>query len=563
MTTDSQTPWVDGLTFHEVVSKTVADHPDNDAVVFPQLDLRWNYAEFQERAYEMSRALLATGIQKGDHVGIWSTNWPEWILAQFSVAYIGAVLVNVNPAYRQHEVAFILKQADLSMLLITDEHKTSDYISIVANTVPEVNTTPWDHPLNCDEYPKLKHIVCLKNVDLPQGIGSWDAFIAKASGETVEDVRAIAETVDCQDPVNMQFTSGTTGAPKGAMLSHRNLLMNAYYCGIGHAFNDHERVCIPVPFYHCFGCVIGTLTCAVYASAMVIPAESFEPEATLDAVTKEKCTVLYGVPTMFSAQVNHPNFSQFDTTSLRTGMMAGSPCPIELMKQIGTDMHIDEITIGFGQTETSPIITHAKATDSLENRVTTVGSEIPGVECRIVDPETLEDVPLGEQGEFWARGHNIMLGYYNNPEATANTITEDGWLRTGDLATETPDHFYKITGRIKDMIIRGGENIYPAEIENFLLSHPGILEVQVAGLPDLKFGEQVGAWIIPKPDSQLTVDSVKDFCKEKIAHYKIPHYVTLLQEFPLTVTGKIQKFKLRDMGIEEYGLQEAAAEKTA
>lgn len=563
MAEQSVTPWVDGLTFHEVVARTVAEHPDNDAVVFPQLDLRWNYAEFQQRAYEMSRALLAMGIKKGDHVGIWSTNWPEWILAQFSTAYIGAVLVNVNPAYRQHELAYILKQADISLLLVTDTHKTSDYISIVANTVPEVNDATWDQPLKNSDYPMLRHVVCLKNVSLPQGIGSWDAFIAKASGATDDDVLKAAAAVSAEDPVNMQYTSGTTGDPKGAMLSHRNLLMNAYYCGQGQNFSDHERACIPVPFYHCFGCVIGTLTCALYASAMVIPADAFDPEATLDAITKEKCTVLYGVPTMFSAQVNHPNFAQYDTSTLRTGMMAGSPCPIELMKQVGTDMHMDEITIGFGQTETSPIITHAKATDTVEQRVSTVGSAIPGVECRIVDPETLEDVTLGEQGEFWARGHNIMLGYYNNPEATANTITEDGWLRTGDLATETPDHFYKITGRIKDMIIRGGENVYPAEIENFLLSHPDILEVQVAGLPDLKFGEQVCAWIIPKPGSSLTVDDVKAFCKEKIAHYKIPYYVTILQEFPLTVTGKIQKFKLRDMGIEEYDLQDAAAEKTA
>ncbi|MFP6596640.1 MAG: AMP-binding protein, partial [Candidatus Hydrogenedentota bacterium] len=546
-----------------VVAKTVADHPNNDAVVFPQLDLRWSYETFQDKCYEMARALLAMGVQKGDHIGIWSTNWPEWILAQFSTAYLGAVLVNVNPAYRQHELSYILKQADISMLFVTDTHKTSDYVGMVANAVPEVNNTAWDAKLSNTEYPKLRHVVCLKNVELSQGVASWDAFVAKASEETEDSVKNAAQNVKFSDPVNIQYTSGTTGDPKGAMLSHRNLLMNAFYCGQRENYSNEERVCIPVPFYHCFGCVIGTLTCAIYGSAMVVPAESFEPGATLEAVTKENCTVLYGVPTMFSAQVNHPDFGNYEFPTLRTGMMAGSPCPIELMKQVVNEMNLTEITIGFGQTETSPIITQCKTTDSLETRVATVGSPIPGVEVRIVDPETLEDVAQGEQGEFWARGHCIMLGYYNNPEATANTITPEGWLRTGDLATETPEGFYKITGRIKDMIIRGGENIYPAEVENFLMSHPDILEVQVAGLPDIKYVEQVSAWIIPKPGVTLTVDDVKAFCKERIAHYKIPHYVTVLDEFPLTVTGKIQKFKLRDMGIEEHGLQDAAAAKMA
>ncbi|HIA47284.1 MAG TPA: AMP-binding protein [Candidatus Hydrogenedentes bacterium] len=563
MTEEEIKPWVDGLTFHEVVSKTVADHPNNDAVVFPRLDLRWSYETFQDKCYEMARALLAMGVQKGDHIGIWSTNWPEWILTQFSTAYLGAVLVNVNPAYRQHELSYILKQANISMLFVTDTHKTSDYVGMVANAVPEVNDTAWDGKLSNAEYPKLQHVVCLKNVELPQGVASWDAFIAKASEVTEDSVKNAAQNVIFSDPVNIQYTSGTTGDPKGAMLSHRNLLMNAFYCGQRENYSNEERVCIPVPFYHCFGCVIGTLTCAVYGSAMVVPAESFEPGATLEAVTKENCTVLYGVPTMFSAQVNHPDFGNYEFPTLRTGMMAGSPCPIELMKQVVNEMNLTEITIGFGQTETSPIITQCKTTDSLETRVATVGSPLPGVEVRIVDPETLEDVAQGEQGEFWARGHCIMLGYYNNPEATANTITPEGWLRTGDLATETPEGFYKITGRIKDMIIRGGENIYPAEIENFLMSHPDILEVQVAGLPDIKYVEQVSAWIIPKPGVTLTVDDVKAFCKEKIAHYKIPHYVTLLDEFPLTVTGKIQKFKLRDMGIEEHSLQDAAAAKMA
>ena len=560
---DEEIPWVDGLTFHEVMSKTVEEYSDNDAVVFPQLGLRWSYREFHEKCYEMARALQALGVQKGDHIGIWSTNWPEWILTQFSTAYIGAVLVNVNPAYRQHELGYILDQADISMLFVTDTHKTSNYIDIVARKIPEVESTDWDTGLTNSKYPKLRHIVCLKNTELPKGVGSWDSFIAKASEVTDDSVRNAAGYVEFGDPVNIQYTSGTTGAPKGAMLSHRNLLMNAYYGGQRENYSHLDRVCIPVPFYHCFGCVIGTLMAVVYGATMVIPAESFEPEATMDAITKEKCTVLYGVPTMFSAQVNHPKFGEYNFSSLRTGMMAGSPCPVELMKRVIEEMNLSEITIGFGQTETSPIITQSKTTDTMETRVGTVGAPLPGVEVRIVNPETLEDVKQGEQGEFWARGHCIMLGYYKNPEATANTITPEGWLRTGDLSTQTPEGFYKITGRIKDMIIRGGENIYPAEIENFLLTHPDILEVQVVGLPDAKFVEQVSAWIILKPDAALDAGGVKEFCKEKIAHYKIPYYVKIVDEFPLTVTGKIQKFKLRDMGIEEYGLQDAAAEKMA
>ena len=556
-------PWVDGLTFHEVVSKSVSDHPDNDAVVFPQLNLRWSYKTFQEKCYEMARALQAIGVQKGDHVGIWSTNWPEWILAQFSTAYLGAVLVNVNPAYRQHELAYILKQADISVLFITDTHKTSDYVEMVSNEVPEVNTTSWDNGISNPNFPKLRHIISLKDNALPKGIATWSQFIARASEVAENSVANAAQYVEAGDPVNIQYTSGTTGAPKGAMLSHRNLLMNAYYSGQRQNITHLDRICIPVPFYHCFGCVMGTLMSSVYAATMVIPAESFEPGATLEAVTKENCTVLYGVPTMFSAQVNHPDFGKYSFPHLRTGIMAGSPCPIELMKRVSNEMNMTEVTIAFGQTETSPIVTQSKTTDSLEARVSTVGSAIPGVEVRIVDPETGQDVPQGEQGEFWARGHCVMLGYYNNPEATANTITPEGWLKTGDLATMTPEGFYKITGRIKDMIIRGGENVYPAEIENFLMTHPGVREVQVAGLPDLKYGEQVAAWIIPAPDADVTVEDIKAFCKEKIAHYKVPHYVTLLEEFPLTVTGKIQKFKLRDMGIEDHGLQEAAAAKMA
>jgi fatty-acyl-CoA synthase len=326
---------------------------------------------------------------------------------------------------------------------------------------------------------------------------------------------------------------------------------------------EHDRLCIPVPFYHCFGCVMGTLMCTVYGSAMVVPAESFEPEATLAAVAKERCTALYGVPTMFNAEVNHPEFAKFDLTSLRTGIMAGSPCPVELMKRVTRDMHLTEMTIAYGQTEASPVITQSETTDSLEARVSTVGSALPGVEVRIVDPESGRDLPAGEQGELWARGHGVMIGYYNLPEATAAAIDADGWLHTGDLATMTPDGNYRITGRIKDMIIRGGENIYPREIEEFLLTHPKIRDAQVVGLPDERFGEQVSAWIVPAEPGALTEDDVRTFCRERMAHYKVPHYIVFVDEFPLTVTGKVQKFKLRDLGIERFGLKSAAGIETA
>lgn len=559
----NEKPRVDGLTFGQVLKHTAEHFGGRDAVVFPQLDLRWNYTEFYDRVDETARALIGIGIEHGDHVGIWATNWPEWILLQFATARIGAVLVNVNPAYRTHELAYILRQADIRVLFITDEHKTSNYIELISGVVPEVTQGAFGDPIQSKDFPKLQHVVSIKkDCPLPR-VPSWEPFIALGAGVAEHAIDEREHEVQPNDPVNIQYTSGTTGDPKGAMLSHRNLLMNAWYVGQRQRMSEQDRLCIPVPFYHCFGCVMGTLMCAEYGAAMVVPAESFDPEATMDAVDIERCTALYGVPTMFSAQVKHPDFTKHSFETLRTGIMAGSPCPIELMKQVTSKMHLTEMTIAYGQTEASPVVTQSETTDSLEDRVGTVGSPIPGVEVRLVDPETGGDVADGEQGELWARGHGVMLGYYNMPEETKAAIDSDGWLHSGDLATRTPNGMYKITGRIKDMIIRGGENIYPREIEEFLLTHPEVREVQVVGLPDEKFGEQVSAWIVPEPEGKVTEDVIRKFCKDRIAHYKIPHYIVFVAEFPLTVTGKVQKFKLRDMGIEQFGLQAAASAEMA
>lgn len=550
-------PWVDAKTYPQVLKKTAEQFPENDAVVFPQLGIRWSYSEFYQKVRKTARALLALRIQPEAHIGIWCTNWPQWVLVQFAAAEFGAVVVNINPAYQTHELAYILKQADLDTLIITDTFKNSDYEKIVAELIPEVNKPHEGYELSNSEFPLLCNVITIKSKTRFPGIWTWDDFINEA--ENIDDwyVDELGHKLVPYDPINIQFTSGTTGSPKGTMLSHRNLLLNAFYAGERMRITDQDRICIPVPFYHCFGCVFGTLLCVIHGAAMVIPAESFDPEATLQAIEAEKCTALYGVPTMFSAEIHSPDFPKFIYDSLRTGIMAGSPCPIELMKQVLNKMNLREMTIAYGLTEASPGITMTSPDDPVEVRVSTVGKELPGVEVRIVNPETGEDMPEGQQGELWARGHNIMIGYYKQNEATKAAVSPEGWLRTGDLATRTPDGHYRITGRSKDVIIRGGENIYPREIEEFLLSHPKIREVQVLGLPDEHYGEQISAWIVPADDS-LTTEEVKSFCKGSIAHYKIPYYIDIITEYPLTVTGKVQKYRLRELGIEQYKLQGAA-----
>jgi fatty-acyl-CoA synthase len=560
MTTD-RSPWVDGLTFAQVLKKTAADHADRDALVFPQFGYRKTFAQFHDEVRTVARAMLALGVARGEHLGIWATNWPEWVLVQFAAAHVGAVLVNINPAYRAHELEYVLNQADITTLFLTDQFKTTSYFDILAAVCPEVDAAGPEQ-FRSATCARLRRVISIKP-ERRSGMHSWQQFVSTATPASAAYLDRRAAEVRASDVVNIQYTSGTTGFPKGAMLTHRNLLMNAFNVGQRMAFTANDRLCIPVPFYHCFGCVMGTLMCAVYGSAMVIPAESYDPLASLQAIEKEHCTGLYGVPTMFLAELHHPRFSEFNLTSLRTGVMAGSPCPIELMRAVVNQMGAREVTIAYGLTEASPVITQTQTTDSLEHRVGTVGTVLPGLEVRLVTPGTTEPAPAGEPGELMVRGHGNMIGYYNKPAETAAAISPDGWLHTGDLAQLTPDGYYRITGRIKDMIIRGGENIYPREIEEFLYTHPAVADVQVVGLPDERFGEEVCAWIRPKPGAAVCEDEVKTFCKGRIAHFKIPRYVVFVDEYPTTVTGKIQKFKLRDMGVARFALQKAAKIETA
>jgi fatty-acyl-CoA synthase len=544
-----------------MLAQTVQRHGSQDALVFPKLGYRRSYAAFQADVAEAARALLALGVRRGEHVGIWATNWPQWVILQFAAAQAGTVLVNVNPSYRASELEYVLNQADITTLFLTDRFKGSDYFSILTGVCPELDTC-LPGGLRAAKCPRLRHVISIKPEKRP-GLLSWDEFRQRSEAVPAAELARRQAEVRPEDVVNIQYTSGTTGFPKGAMLTHRNLLLNAFYTGQRQAFTDRDRLCIPVPFYHCFGCVLGTLMAAVHGGAMVVPAESFDAEATLRAIQDARCTAVYGVPTMFIAELNHPRFADFDLRSLRTGIMAGAPCPIEIMRAVGDKLGAREITIAYGLTEASPIITQTATDDSLEQRVGTVGKPIPGVEVKVVAPGSLDSLPAGQSGELMARGHGIMKGYYNKPAETAAAITPDGWLHSGDLALQTPDGYYRITGRLKDMIIRGGENIYPREIEEFLYTHSQIADVQVVGLPDVKMGEEVCAWVRLKPAGKLTEEEVKAFCRDRIAHYKVPRYVVFVDEYPTTVTGKVQKFKLRELGVERFGLHKAASIETA
>jgi fatty-acyl-CoA synthase len=549
------------ITIGDLIDRRTERFGERDALIHTEHGVRYSYAEFRDECNRIAKGLIALGVQKGEHIGIWATNYPEWVVAQFATAKIGAVLVTVNPSYRTHELEYVLKQSDASTLLLIDSFKTSDYVGMVNDLVPELRDAE-PGKLESAKFPRLKRVIFIGEERHP-GMLMWNDLARL--GESVGDATLAARQADCDpdDVINIQYTSGTTGFPKGAMLTHFNVVADASYIAQCMKFSEEDRLCIPVPFYHCFGCVLGTLCCVTRGAAMVIPAEYFDPLKTLAATERERCTALHGVPTMFIAELQHPEFDRFSFPALRTGIMAGSPCPIEVMRRVVERMGAREITIAYGQTESSPVITQTRTDDPIELRVSTVGRAIPNVEVRIVDPQTGQDVPRGEQGELCARGFIVMKGYYNMPEATAKAIDKDGWLHTGDLATMDQHGYCRITGRLKDMIIRGGENIYPREIEEFLYTNPKISDVQVVGVPDLKYGEEVMAWVKLKDGQSATPEEIRDFCRGKIAHYKVPRYVKLVNEFPMTVTGKIQKYKMRDAAIEEYGLQDAAKVATA
>ncbi len=494
------------------------------------------------------------GIKKGDHLAIWANNVPEWVILQFATPKIGAVLVTVNTAYKSSELEYVLKQSDSSTLFMVSSFKDTDYVKALSNVIPEIHDTE-PCKLNNANLPFLKNVIYIGD-NTPPGMLNFDSIAEMGKEVSDEELAAVEATLDCHDTINMQYTSGTTGFPKGVMLTHHNLTNNGFQIGECMKFTDKDRLCIPVPFFHCFGCVLGTMVCVTHGSAMV-PVEVFEPLKVLQTIEAEKCTAVHGVPTMFIAELEHPEFSRFNLSSLRTGIMAGSVCPTEVMKRVVKDMHMSEITIVFGQTESSPGITQSRTDDPIELRVATVGRALPGAEVKIIDIETGATLPPGKQGELCARGYMVMKGYYKMPEETARVIDSDNWLHTGDLAIMDENGYCKITGRIKQMIIRAGENIYPKEIEEFLYTHPKISDVQIYGVPDKKYGEQVMAAVILKKGVEMTEEEVREYCKDRIANYKIPKYVKFVEGYPMTASGKIQKFKLREMTIKELHLEDA------
>ena len=507
------------------------------------------------------KELHRDGVRKGDRVAVWATNHPEWVIAQFSTALIGAILVTVNPAYKIHELEYGLKNSETQTLILVPRFKSSAYAEMINQVVPELKDAK-PGAIESRAFPLLKTVITIGAERFP-GMFTWDEFMGIGSNVTDEELAERGDECDFDDIINVQYTSGTTGLPKGASLTHHNILNNSYFVAEGMHFTDRDRLCIPVPLYHCFGMVLSSLLCTTHGATMVFPAEYFDPLLVLEGVEKERCTALHGVPTMFIAELEHPEFKRFHLTSLRTGVMAGAPCPIELMKRVNSEMNMSEITIGYGETEASPIVTQTLARDTLERRTETVGPPIPHTELKVVDPATGSTVPIGVQGEICARGYQIMRGYYNNEKATREAVDEAGWLHTGDIGLMREDGAFKITGRIKDMIIRGGENIYPREIEEFLYTNPKIRDAQVIGVPDRKMGEEICVWIQLKEGERSTDEEIKEWCKGRIAHYKIPRYVKFVTEFPMTVTGKIQKYKMREISIRELGLEDVAKIKTA
>lgn len=535
-------------TVGEVVKEWTQKNPDKEAYVYPEHGIRKTYREFDQETDELAKAFIGMGIKKGEHVAIWSDNKPQWLLSQFATGKMGAVLVTVNTNYQANELEYLLKQSDATTLIVDEGFKGTSYIDIIRSICPELNDKE-DGFVTSQRLPKLKRIILMTDKQ-EAGIYKWSEFLAHADGIMDDELKKRQQSMTADDVINIQYTSGTTGFPKGVMLTHHNIVNNGKIIGDFMKLTNEDRVCIPVPFFHCFGCVLGNLAAVTHGATMVI-VEQFDPLRVLQAVQDEKCTALHGVPTMFISELNHPDFKKYDTSSLRTGIMAGSTCPIEVMKRVISDMGAHEITICYGQTECSPVITQTQTDDPIEKRVSTVGKPHPYVEVKIIDPMTGEEVPVGEPGELCTRGYHVMKGYYNNEEATREAIDEKGWLRTGDIAVMDEDGYIDITGRIKDVIIRGGENIYPREVEEFLYTHPAVLDVQIVGVPDEKYGEEVMAWIIPKKGVTIDEESIRSFCKGQISHHKIPRFIHFVEEYPMTASGKIRKFKLREMSVEE------------
>ena len=519
-----------GDTIGDNLERTVAAHGEREALVDVPSGRRWTYRELLADVDRLARGLLAKGVAAGDRIGIWAPNCPEWTLLQYATARVGAVLVNVNPAYRTHELTYVVNQSGMRMLVSALSHKTSDYRAMVEEARPET--------------PDLTEVVYIGDV-------SWDQLVAGAEAATAEQLAERGAALTPDDPINIQYTSGTTGFPKGATLSHHNILNNGYFVGEMIRYTEADRICIPVPFYHCFGMVMGNLAATSHGACMVIPAPSFDPEATLRAVVQEGCTSLYGVPTMFIAELGLPDFADYDLSTLRTGIMAGSTCPVEVMKRVVAEMNMAEVAISYGMTETSPVSTMTRTDDDLARRTETVGRSMPHIESKVVDPVTGVPLPRGETGELCTRGYSVMLGYWEEPDKTAEAIDRARWMHTGDLATMDEDGYVSIVGRIKDLVIRGGENIYPREVEEFLYTHPAIADVQVIGVPDERYGEELMAWVVLAPDAEtLTAEDVRTFATGKLAHYKIPRYVHVTEAFPMTVTGKVRKVEMREQASE-------------
>jgi fatty-acyl-CoA synthase len=529
-----------GETIGANLERTALRVPDRLAIVSRHQDVRLTYRELDREVDRVARALMAAGLGVGDRLGIWSPNCVEWMLVQYATAKAGIVLVNINPAYRTHELAYALNQSGCRMLVAAEAFKSSDYVAMVDAVR--------------DEVPALERAAFF-------GTTSWDQLLAGADEVPIERLRERSASLDFNDAINIQYTSGTTGFPKGATLSHHNILNNGFFVGEGCGVTELDRICVPVPYYHCFGMVMGNLAATSHGACVVLPSDAFEPGAVLEAVDAERCTVLYGVPTMFIAQLEHPDFDRYDLTSLRTGIMAGAPCPVEVMRQVAERMHMPDVTIAYGMTETSPVSTQSRVDDDIEHRTATVGWVHPHVEVRVAGVGGVLDgrtVPRGVSGEFQTRGYSVMLGYWNDPERTAEAIDSARWMHTGDEAVMDPDGSLRIVGRIKDMIIRGGENIYPREIEEFLHTHPDVTDVQVVGVPDERYGEEVMAWVVLRDGATVAEEDLREFCRGKIAHYKVPRYVQVTTEFPMTVTGKVQKYKLREMAVQRIGLPESA-----